>query len=381
MVEVATIAAPTTAIVSSVCRMFISLLFVLQRTPDRSPPRAHVEVASTEAAGTRGLEQRASSPSNDSDGNTSRDAVFTSGPRFVGADHGSWTDLRTDCHRSNAPMTPGRPEAKMISRPSRRTVGVKSACGLLSSATSVAGPAHPPGTEREVDIEAARTARPVAGHVELRNRRAPWPQVASRIAALEEARAGIGRRGVDSRSEIHRRLPAGIVVRIGTPREPDVEAPRPTRAIGGEEQQPPVERQRRRAFVGGRVDRGPEIRCRAPGVMTTGAPRHPEVFAAQRLGSVGREVERQPVAREMGGQVLERRVHVGAEVLGLGPLRDPRGLEAAERSGDGQEGQPECNRDKRAWVVFRASGVSCVLPVFRIRPSAVACRDRSAMSR
>src|SRR6185295_3831629 len=82
-------------------------------------------------------------PSDDRYEGPSFEGLFTTGPRFTGVDQLSDTVWRVDAQRSAPPSVPGRFEKKMISRPSKRIVGRRSACGLLSSETSVAGPKDP----------------------------------------------------------------------------------------------------------------------------------------------------------------------------------------------------------------------------------------------
>jgi hypothetical protein len=65
---------------------------------------------------------------------------------LAGTDHRGRRDSRETGHKSNVPTAAGRPEAKIISRPSRLTVGVRSASELFTSFTGVEGPAQPPGT-------------------------------------------------------------------------------------------------------------------------------------------------------------------------------------------------------------------------------------------
>src|SRR5207247_10801766 len=64
-------------------------------------------------------------PSCDRSGWNSANPVFTGGPRFTGADQGSWTLRRVETQISNALAPPGvrgRPELNRISFPSARTV-------------------------------------------------------------------------------------------------------------------------------------------------------------------------------------------------------------------------------------------------------------------
>jgi hypothetical protein len=66
-------------------------------------------------------------PSDDRYDGASFDGLFTTGPRFDGTDQLSNTVDRVDTHRSAPPSVPGRFEKKMISRPSKRIVGRRSA--------------------------------------------------------------------------------------------------------------------------------------------------------------------------------------------------------------------------------------------------------------
>lgn len=66
-------------------------------------------------------------PSDDKYDGASFAAPFTAGPRFTGTDQLSNTVARVDAHRSAPPNVPERFEKKMISRPSNRIVGRRSA--------------------------------------------------------------------------------------------------------------------------------------------------------------------------------------------------------------------------------------------------------------
>jgi hypothetical protein len=66
-------------------------------------------------------------PSEDKYDGASFEGLFTIGPRFEGADQLSNAVGRVDTHRSAPPCVPGRFEKKMISSPSKRMVGRRSA--------------------------------------------------------------------------------------------------------------------------------------------------------------------------------------------------------------------------------------------------------------
>ena len=77
-------------------------------------------------------------PSPDKAASESLNGPFTAFPRCCGTDQGAEGDLRVEIHRSRRP-TPamsggaGRFESMITSRPSKRIVGRKSFCGVLSS--------------------------------------------------------------------------------------------------------------------------------------------------------------------------------------------------------------------------------------------------------
>src|SRR5882724_9192415 len=98
--------------------------------------------------GRNGEWKYSSVPSKERAGPPSINALFTTGPRFTGADQGSEVLARVATHRSNTwegrpgggGIDPGRLEVRNISMPSRRMAGAWSLKGLLSSATKTAGP-------------------------------------------------------------------------------------------------------------------------------------------------------------------------------------------------------------------------------------------------
>ena len=110
---------------------------------------------------------------------------------------------------------------------------------------------------------------------------------------------------------------------IGAPRHPDVEAAEATGAIGGEEQQATVARQRRGLLVGRRVDRRSEVRRWPPGAMAARPPRDPDILETLGLRPRRGDVEGQPVAREVGRRLFERRVHLGSDVQGGDQSKPP----------------------------------------------------------
>src|SRR6266852_4431696 len=72
--------------------------------------------------------------------------LLTVGPRFTGTDHASATVSLVATHMSKPPSVPPRSEKRNNSSPSKRGTGRWSLCGLLSSATRLAGPKDPSAT-------------------------------------------------------------------------------------------------------------------------------------------------------------------------------------------------------------------------------------------
>jgi hypothetical protein len=69
------------------------------------------------------------------------------------------------------------------------------------------------GKSTDVGIEITKAARPATGEEKLGN---PTSSV------LEVVGGGIERRGVDSRAEVHRRLPTEVVLGVSAPGNPDI---------------------------------------------------------------------------------------------------------------------------------------------------------------
>ena len=144
----------------------------------------------------------------------------------------------------------GRFESKITSRPSKRIVGRKSFCGCAQLGDQRRRPKRAAGGQfAAIDVDTA-DAGPTAREKQCRD-----PEV----VVLEVTGAEVTRSAVDTRPEVHRRLPPEVVVCVGAPRHPDVESAHSARTIAREEEQVAVPGERRRTLVERAVDHRAQV--------------------------------------------------------------------------------------------------------------------------
>src|SRR3989475_6359005 len=164
---------------------------------------------------------------------------------------------------------------------------------------------------------------------------------------IEPARFEV--RGVDVGAQIRRWSPTQVVTLVGSTRDVDVVGALATGAVAREEQQMPIDGNGGRPIDARAIHVGPQIDRVAPGAFKRGAPRHPDVAAAQATGARRDEIKTQLIGRKRRVHLTGGRIDRCAEVHRLRPLgvSEGHGLElgrggvGVRRAGDNQSNEGE----------------------------------------